>query len=114
LIHAAASERPVAALVLIAPHVFVEPITLETIAKTRQAYLSTDLRRRLAKYHSHVDDAFLGWSDAWLAPAFRTWSIEELLPRVIAPALLIQGLAAEYGTASHLDRIEIGSRGRTE
>ena len=45
LIHAAASGRPVHGLVLMAPHVFVEPICLESIARIRDTYLTTDLRR---------------------------------------------------------------------
>jgi len=113
LIHAAAARRPVAALVLMAPHVFVEPITIAGIASTRASYLRTDLKARLAKYHARVDDAVLGWADAWLDPAFRAWSIEQLLPAVIAPALLIQGRADPYGTLEQLARIERGVRGPT-
>ena len=49
----------------------VEPICVESIAKVRETYFTTDLKERLAKYHAHVDDAFLGWADIWLAPEFR-------------------------------------------
>jgi pimeloyl-ACP methyl ester carboxylesterase len=105
LIHAAA-DRAVEGLVLIAPHVFVEAVCLRSIRAIRAAYRNGDLRSRLAKYHAHIDDAFLGWADIWLDPAFRTWSIEGLLPRVRAPMLLIQGLKDEYGTLAQLDRIE--------
>lgn len=89
-----------------APHVFVEPITLAGMAKIRQAYFATDLKARLARYHAKVDEAFLGWADAWLAPEFRTWSIEPLLPSVGVPALLIRGLGNEYGTSAQLACIE--------
>ncbi len=106
LIHAAASGRPVHGLVLMAPHVFVEPICLASIAKIRESYFTTDLKQRLAKYHAHVDDAFLGWADTWLLPEFAAWSIEDLVPRVAQPMLLIQGLDDEYGTLEQLDRIE--------
>ena len=111
LIHAAASGRPVHGLVLMAPHVFVEPICLESIARIRHTYLDTDLRQRLAKYHAHVDDAFLGWADTWLLPEFLSWSIEDLLPAVTRPMLLIQGRDDEYGTLAQLDRIEAGVKG---
>ena len=67
LIHAAASGRPVAGLALMAPHVFVEMFGVENIARVRASYDGTDLKQRLAKYHAHVDDAFLGWADTWLA-----------------------------------------------
>jgi pimeloyl-ACP methyl ester carboxylesterase len=106
LIHAAAAGRPVTGLVCLAPHVFVEPVCVESIAKIRQTYLETDLKQRLAKYHARVDDAFLGWADIWLDPAFRDWSIEDLLDRIDQPLLLIQGENDEYGTLAQLDRIE--------
>ena len=113
LIHAAASGRPVHGLVLMAPHVFVEPICLDSIARIRDTYRNTDLRQRLAKYHAHVDDAFLGWADTWLLSEFRSWSIEDLLPAVRQPMLLIQGRDDEYGTLAQLDRIEARVKGAT-
>jgi pimeloyl-ACP methyl ester carboxylesterase len=105
LIHAAASGRPVAGLALMAPHVFVEAVTVASIARIRETYRTTDLRARLAKYHAHVDDAFLGWADTWLRPEFLAWSIEDLVPAVTQPMLLIQGRDDEYGTLEQLDRI---------
>ena len=72
LIHAAAAAgRPVAGAVLMAPHVFVEDVTLQSIARVRATYATGGLQARLAKYHAHVDDAFLGWADTWLLPEFR-------------------------------------------
>ncbi|TMJ67284.1 MAG: alpha/beta hydrolase [Alphaproteobacteria bacterium] len=106
LIHAAASGRPVAGLVLMAPHVFVEPITVASIARIRETYRTTDLGARLAKYHARVDDAFLGWADTWLRPEFLAWSIEDLIADVRRPMLLIQGRDDEYGSLAQLDRIE--------
>jgi pimeloyl-ACP methyl ester carboxylesterase len=111
LIHAAAAQRPVAGLVLMAPHVMVEDICIESIARVRASYEQTDLKERLAKYHDHVDDAFLGWADTWLMPAFRQWSIENMLDRITVPLLLIQGEDDEYGTLAQLDRIESRVRG---
>jgi len=113
LIFAAAAGRPVAGLALMAPHVFVEPICVESIARIRETYRTSDLKERLAKYHAHVDDAFLGWADTWLLPEFLAWSIEDLLPRVTQPLLLIQGRDDEYGTLAQLDRIEAAVRGPT-
>jgi pimeloyl-ACP methyl ester carboxylesterase len=111
LIHSAAAGRPVAGLALMAPHAFVEQICVDSIAKIRRTYLASDLRARLAKYHTHVDDAFLGWADTWLLPEFLAWSIEDLLSRVTQPALLIQGRDDEYGTLAQLDRIAAGVSG---
>jgi pimeloyl-ACP methyl ester carboxylesterase len=113
LIHAASSARPVRALVCLAPHVFVEPVCVESIAKIRQSYLNTDLRQRLEKYHERVDDAFLGWADIWLEPEFLAWSIEDLVAGIEEPLLLIQGRDDEYGTLAQLDRIEARVKGPT-
>lgn len=112
LIHAAASGQPVRGVAVMAPHVFVEPICVESIAKIRESYFAKpDLRNRLSKYHAHVDDAFLGWADTWLLPAFLDWSIEDLLGGITQPVLAIQGREDEYGTLEQLDRIERGVTG---
>ncbi len=104
LIHAA--HHPVDRLVLLAPHVFVEPITVEAIRATREAYVSGSLRERLARYHDDVDAAFWGWCNVWLDPDFPAWNIEEEAGCVTAPTLLIQGADDPYGTLEQLNRIE--------
>jgi pimeloyl-ACP methyl ester carboxylesterase len=96
----------VAGLVLIAPHVVVEDITVASIAKVRDAYQSTDLRQRLARYHRDVDNAFWGWNGAWLDPAFRAWRIDDCVAFIRVPILLIQGDADEYGTGEQLSLIQ--------
>ena len=105
LIYAAQARRPVAAVIALAPHVFVEPYGLDSIAAARRAYLDGDLRARLARYHDDVDGAFWGWNDIWLHPDFRAWNIEPLLPRISCPVLTVQGLDDEYGTVEQIDRI---------
>src|SRR5437899_1843081 len=53
------------ALILEAPHVFVEPKALAGIVQTKAAY-ATGIRERLARYHADVDSTFWGWADIWL------------------------------------------------
>ena len=105
IIHAGGSGREVAGLVLLAPHVMVEEISVASIAAARVAYAEGDLRARLARHHDDVDGAFRGWNDVWLQPDFRAWTIEEYLPRVTCPVLVIQGEDDEYGTMAQVDRI---------
>jgi pimeloyl-ACP methyl ester carboxylesterase len=108
LIHAGSGRWPVRALILEAPHVFVEEISVESIAAARTAYAATDLRRRLERYHADVDGAFRGWNDIWLDARFRAWNIEQYLPGVRCPVLAIQGADDEYGTPAQIDAIERG------
>jgi pimeloyl-ACP methyl ester carboxylesterase len=105
LIHAGGSARPVTGLVLMAPHVLVEDLSIRGIEAAKVAYETTDLRERLARRHADPDSAFRGWNDIWLDPAFRAWNIEEYLPRIQVPILAIQGEDDEYGTMDQLDRI---------
>ncbi len=99
-IHAGAGKADcICGLVLMAPHFFVEDISIESIAAARNAYEKADLRARLAKYHGdNVDTAFFGWNGAWLDPGFRDWDITEHLPGISVPVLLLQGRNDEYGT----------------
>ena len=112
LVHAA--HRPVSGLVLLAPHVIVEELTVAAIRETRHAYRHGDLRDRLARHHDDPDLAFWSWCDMWLDPALRAWSLEPEAARVTAPTLLIQGEADPYGTLEQLDRIEAQARGPVE
>jgi pimeloyl-ACP methyl ester carboxylesterase len=106
LIYTGENGRHVRGLALLAPHVFVEPVCVEAIAKTRVAYRTTDLRDKLARHHgANVDGAFYGWADSWLDPRFLAWNLEEFLPGIKVPTLVIQGEDDEYGTLEQVDRI---------
>lgn len=104
LIHA--SAHPVAGVVALAPHVFVEDLSVESIAAAKVAYETTNLREKLARYHADVDGVFRGWNDIWLHPDFRDWNIESYLPAIRSPVLVIQGVDDEYGTEEQMFRIQ--------
>ena len=89
-------------LVLIAPHFFVEDISVRSIAAVKDAYETSNLRARLAKYHRDVDVAFWGWNRAWLDPDFRHWRIDEYLAYIRVPILIVQGEDDEYGTPAQI------------
>jgi pimeloyl-ACP methyl ester carboxylesterase len=110
LIHA--SRHPVDKLVLLAPHVFVEDVSVAAIAEARDAF--PDLRDRMARYHRDPERTFFLWNDIWLAPEFGAWNIEDVLGAVTAPTLLIQGAQDQYGTLAQLDAIERGVAGPVE
>ena len=107
LIHAGAGHR-VSGLVLLAPHVFVEPESIAQIEAARVRFETSDLVERMARHHLDPHSTFHGWNDIWLDPAFRDWNIEDSLPHIHCPVLLIQALDDEYGTMAQLDAIEGG------
>lgn len=116
LIHAGGtSARGLRGIVTMAPHVFCEELTVKSIAEAGVAYGQTDLRNRLAAYHyDNVDRAFWGWNKAWLDPAFMAWNIEEFLPAIKLPQLLIQGEDDQYGTVAQVEAIKSRSGGSVE
>ncbi len=93
-------------LILEAPHVFVEDISVASIAQARELYQQTDLPQRLARYHAHVESMFWGWNNIWLDPAFRDWNIESFLDPIRCPVLVLQGAQDEYGTIRQISTIQ--------
>ena len=102
LIYAASHPGAVAGVVAVAPHIKVEDVSIASIEAARDAYRSTDLRARLARYHADPDSAFRGWNDVWLDPDFRAWSIEAMLRGLRCPVLAVQGVDDEYGTLAQV------------
>lgn len=99
------SDSP-AGLILEAPHVFVEDLSVASIAKAREAYKHTNLPRRLARHHANVDSMFWGWNNVWLDPSFRAWNIESFLDSIRCPVLVLQGAQDKYGTIKQLQAIQ--------
>ena len=104
LIHAA--HHPVAACVVQAPHVMVEDLSIQSISDARDAFTTTALRERLARYHADVDGAFWQWNDVWLSEAFRSFDIRGEIRSIRAPLLAIQGLDDAYGTLAQIRDIQ--------
>ncbi len=110
----AGAGRPVTGIVGLAPHVFVEDETIAGIEAVRDVFATSNLVERFAKYHRDPTAMFRGWNDVWLDPRFRCWNIEDRLPSIDAPVLLIQGTDDDYGTLAQLDAIERGVSGRVD
>jgi pimeloyl-ACP methyl ester carboxylesterase len=102
LLYASKFTDRVQGAIVLAPHIMVEDVSVQSIAKTRAAYLETDLRQRLAKHHDDPDSAFWGWNDIWLHPPFKQWSIEREIETITCPLLAVQGIDDEYGTLEQI------------
>jgi pimeloyl-ACP methyl ester carboxylesterase len=112
LIHAA--SHGVRALVLLAPHVFVEDVSVASITEAREAFATTGLRERMARHHRDAEATFRLWNDIWLAPEFRAWDITDVLPRIAAPVLLVQGEHDQYGTLAQVEAVRDAVAGPAE
>jgi pimeloyl-ACP methyl ester carboxylesterase len=95
-------DHRIRGLALIAPHFFVEDVSIKSIEEAKVAYAQADLREKLARYHSDVDNAFRGWNDAWLDPGFRAWNAIEELAYIRVPILIVQGEQDQYGTVAQI------------
>lgn len=102
LLYAARHGAGLAGVIVMAPHILVEPVTLASIEQARAAYRDTDLRARLARYHDDPDSAFRGWNDIWLDPEFAAWDIRDEIAGIGCPLLAIQGEDDEYGTLEQI------------
>ncbi len=102
LLYAARFPGHIAGAVVLAPHILVEDLSVSSIADARKAYLETDLRQRLARYHDDPDSAFWGWNRIWLHPPFKQWSIEQEIAVIACPLLAVQGVDDEYGTLEQI------------
>jgi pimeloyl-ACP methyl ester carboxylesterase len=97
------SDHRVRGAVMIAPHFIVEDMGVAAIAETRKAYEAAGLKARLARWHNNVDNAFYGWSDAWLDPEFRNWDISDYLAYIRVPVAIVQGANDQYGTMRQIE-----------
>lgn len=96
-------DHRIRGLILIAPHFFVEDLSIASIAEAKTAYAQTDLRAKIARWHKDPDNTFRAWNDAWLDPKFREWNITQELAYIRVPILIVQGEDDQYGTVKQIE-----------
>ena len=106
LLFAAKYPMNTSGVVVLAPHILVEDVSISSIEKARIAYQATELRRQLARYHDDIDSAFWGWNDIWLSPGFRHWNLTQAIKTITCPLLAVQGLDDAYGTLEQIHGIK--------
>ncbi|WP_135081871.1 alpha/beta hydrolase [Terasakiella sp. SH-1] len=112
LVYAAHYPHSLSGAITEAAHVFVEDVTLKGIRDAGELYFKADLKSKLERYHGdNTDKAFRGWYETWLTPAFAHWNMENLLPNIECPLLVIQGIEDEYGTQKQVQSIVENSSG---
>ncbi len=105
LLYAAAFPQRVSAVVALAPHLFVEDLTVRSIALAKETYATSDMPERLGRYHDDPDAVFRRWNDIWLDPRFRAWNVEAEMRAIRCPVLAVQGEDDEYGTMTQIERL---------
>jgi pimeloyl-ACP methyl ester carboxylesterase len=106
LIFAAEYPEIVRGVITEAAHVFVEEITLQGIREALDSYNNTDLKQKLIRYHGdNTEKIFRAWCETWLQSKFKSWDIQDCLPKIECPLLVIQGEDDQYGTAAQVQAI---------
>lgn len=106
LIAAAKYPQHIIGIITEGAHIFVEEITLEGIREAVKLYETTNLKKRLQKYHGDKTQAvFDAWAKTWLSEEYGTWNIEKFLPQIKCPVFIMQGLNDEYGSEAQVDGI---------
>ena len=103
-----------AGLILEAPHVFVEDITITSIAQARVQYKETDLSQRLGRYHADVDSLFWGWNNVGSIPVFATGTSNHSWILFAAPSLCFKELKMNMGPSSRWRRFNVGFQKRLD
>lgn len=96
-------DHRIRGVAMIAPHFIVEDISVRSIEEIARAYETSELKSKLSRWHTHVDNAFYGWSRAWLDPKFRQWDICEYLAYIRVPVAILQGADDHYGTLRQVE-----------
>ena len=96
---------PPLGVAVMAPHLFVEDVTVEEIGKVDAAFQASGLAARLGRYHRDPVATFHGWAGVWLSAPFRQWTIEAEVAAIRCPLLAIQGHDDQYGSARQIESI---------
>jgi len=115
-VHAAAAfPEDCIGLVTESAQSFVEERTRAGILEAKAQFARPGAMERLARYHGDKAPWVLAaWTDTWLSPAFSSWTLDAVLPRVACPVLVLHGEDDEYGSPAQPARIARGVAGPVE
>lgn len=115
-VHTAAQHPDKCALLITeSAQAFVEPLTRDGIREAEMLFKDQKQLDRLARYHGERTRWVLdSWINSWLSPEFDHWSLDEALPEVTCPTLVLHGEMDEYGSADQPKRIAKGVTGEVK
>ncbi|MES1945564.1 hydrolase-like protein [Salinisphaera sp. PC39] len=112
LVAAAVPGNDCVAVITEAAQAFVEARTLTGIREAKKAFADESRFARLERWHGERARWVLtAWTEVWLSPRFRDWSLDPYLDKVRCPVLAIHGDADEFGSGEFPRRIAQGVSG---
>ncbi|MFK8038457.1 MAG: alpha/beta fold hydrolase [Crocinitomicaceae bacterium] len=106
LAYGAIYPKTIKAIISEAAHVIVEEMTLKGIQTAIKAFNDGKLDG-LQKYHGNkYSSVFSAWAETWLRPDFNLKTLRNLLTKIKAPSLIIQGDKDQYGSKKQVDILE--------
>lgn len=107
LLYATMPDTLAQAIIVLAPHINVEPDSITALQQTIKWYEQGDLKTRLARFHANPDSAFWGWARVWSDKNIITrWNIEKEIGAIRCPILAIQGTEDDYATLAQIEGIK--------
>ena len=98
-----------AAVIAESAQAFVEERTLSGIRAAKQHFEDGAQFSRLSKWHGERARWVLeAWTEVWLSPEFREWTLDTYLSRIHCPVLAIHGDTDEFGSSAFPRRITEG------
>jgi pimeloyl-ACP methyl ester carboxylesterase len=95
-----------AAVITEAAQAFIEERTLAGVRAARAQFQAPTEFARITRWHGEKARWVLdAWTEVWLSPQFRRWSLDEDLARVSCPVLAIHGDTDQYGSVAFPRRI---------
>lgn len=112
LVSASTPGNKCVAVITESAQAFVEERTLSGIQAAKQGFENEAQFSRLSKWHCERAKWVLeAWTEVWLSPEFRDWSLDPYLSKIHCPVLAIHGDSDEFGFCEFPRRITQGVRG---
>lgn len=102
-------------LVTISAQAFNEARTRSGILEAKATFQVPEQLAKLEKYHGDKARWVLNaWTETWLNPAFKSWTLTPALEQVQCPSLVFHGEKDEYGSHRQPERIVRNIHGPTQ
>jgi len=98
--YAATSPKGLLAVVALAPHVYIEEVTVDGVREACQDI--EKLQSKIASFHDEPTILIERWQDLW-TPSALTWSILDSVAKIPCPTLVVQGSEDQFASMKQFD-----------